>query len=1109
MKKLLVLFMLVVCSLMWAQNPPRNLAVEVDGSNAALTWKAPLIPNTMYWDTGSYGTSYGANSGTFDWTLATMYATTDLTGFVGRQITAVQYYVTDRAATHTVMIWTGTSANPPSTATVTQVASNLTDDQWNTITLTSPVTITGTQKVWIGVRVQSASGQHFPATLDDADEDDTITTKGNIVKVGTTWYNNFLTAAGVPGNWMIRGIVSGGTRGEDTPLAINNDHQRLTGDFASHTFTSHNQRNRDLSSYKVYIDDNLVETISNTDRRITFVTNLTPGNHIAYITAMDSSTGESAPSNIENITVSNDVLASPTNLTGNVVNVNNVYLHWDANTGNPGTETLMWDDGTYYTGLGGSANITRSCAQRFTTSDLTPYNGQYLKSVSFLVAAPGYYKVKVWTGGNFDEDNNEGTPGTLVAQKWVFAPSIEDWTVITLDTPILINSSRELWFGYSCYGTFADAVVYPNGMDNGPAIDYCGDLSSTKSAQSFYSIHQETIDNTNPVDLNWLIHGYLSTSAQGRGVTMLAHNAEQISSSNAGFHRNLDEATLQTRALGTIHAKNTPQRVQTGYKVYRDGTMVSEINDLNQNYYFDTFVPAGEHVYTVTGVYTAGESNASNAVTLTCGEVSIQPPANFSAAVQNLTSAHLSWEAPSFNNSTDALSWDDGTNADGIGTTNQTTFNVASRFETGDLTQYNGYTLTDVSFFPRAAGDYRIRVWVGGHISTADTTAYSGTLVVDQPVTTYNTEEWNKVLLYTPVEIDASQELWIGYQAANYEAEAYPAGCDAGPAVSWKGELMSFSAAGNIFYPMSVANTFNANWNIHGWVAAPRSGQRYANTPIIIANDANPGVQAIAHDPVRKQFARPVDRSLVGYNVYRNNTLLTTIDNPNTLTYDDVDLPVDTYSYYMKAVYTGEVLSDATQTITLTLSVPTPTALNAVIPPAHTSAILRWTEPADISLLTNYNIYRNGTLLGTAVTNRYTDSTIGSLNGSATYYVTALYNGTIESEPSNTLIISDWTGTNDDQNCTVTAAKGNYPNPFNPSTDIRFSLARAQKVNVSVYDVRGRKVVELANKHMNQGNQSITWNGHGSNGEVLAGGVYFCRIITEDKTMVNKMVMIK
>jgi hypothetical protein len=86
---------------------------------------------------------------------------------------------------------------------------------------------------------------------------------------------------------------------------------------------------------------------------------------------------------------------------------------------------------------------------------------------------------------------------------------------------------------------------------------------------------------------------------------------------------------------------------------------------------------------------------------------------------------------------------------------------------------------------------------------------------------------------------------------------------------------------------------------------------------------------------------------------------------------------------------------------------------------------------------------------------------------------------------------------------------GNYPNPFNPETDISFSLPERTQVSLVIYNILGEKVKVLANGEMDAGSHTMHWDGRDGAGNSVASGVYFYRLKTEnfDKTM--KMVLMK
>jgi hypothetical protein len=80
----------------------------------------------------------------------------------------------------------------------------------------------------------------------------------------------------------------------------------------------------------------------------------------------------------------------------------------------------------------------------------------------------------------------------------------------------------------------------------------------------------------------------------------------------------------------------------------------------------------------------------------------------------------------------------------------------------------------------------------------------------------------------------------------------------------------------------------------------------------------------------------------------------------------------------------------------------------------------------------------------------------------------------------------------------------NFPNPFNPTTNIRFDIAKAGLVTLSVYDITGKKVADLVNENLNAGKHTVDFNA--SN---ISSGVYFYKIETPDFTSIKKMMLIK
>jgi hypothetical protein len=91
----------------------------------------------------------------------------------------------------------------------------------------------------------------------------------------------------------------------------------------------------------------------------------------------------------------------------------------------------------------------------------------------------------------------------------------------------------------------------------------------------------------------------------------------------------------------------------------------------------------------------------------------------------------------------------------------------------------------------------------------------------------------------------------------------------------------------------------------------------------------------------------------------------------------------------------------------------------------------------------------------------------------------------------------------------VTRLAPNYPNPFNPTTTISYSLARDGHVKLHVYDATGRLVRTLVDSRMPVGDYDVTWDGRDAAGRALSSGVYLCRMETEDYRTTRKLMLVK
>ncbi|MDH3457644.1 MAG: T9SS type A sorting domain-containing protein [Gemmatimonadota bacterium] len=85
----------------------------------------------------------------------------------------------------------------------------------------------------------------------------------------------------------------------------------------------------------------------------------------------------------------------------------------------------------------------------------------------------------------------------------------------------------------------------------------------------------------------------------------------------------------------------------------------------------------------------------------------------------------------------------------------------------------------------------------------------------------------------------------------------------------------------------------------------------------------------------------------------------------------------------------------------------------------------------------------------------------------------------------------------------------NYPNPFNPTTTIRYAIPSAQNITLGVFDVRGRLVRSLDAGAKGAGPHQTFWDGHDDHGRPVSSGVYYVRLAGDRETLTRKIVLLK
>jgi hypothetical protein len=85
----------------------------------------------------------------------------------------------------------------------------------------------------------------------------------------------------------------------------------------------------------------------------------------------------------------------------------------------------------------------------------------------------------------------------------------------------------------------------------------------------------------------------------------------------------------------------------------------------------------------------------------------------------------------------------------------------------------------------------------------------------------------------------------------------------------------------------------------------------------------------------------------------------------------------------------------------------------------------------------------------------------------------------------------------------------NYPNPFNPETNLEYDLARKALVNITIYDMLGNQVTNLISEVQSSGKKTIQWDATNNKGHTVSAGVYLYRVQADDFIQTKKMILIK
>jgi len=85
----------------------------------------------------------------------------------------------------------------------------------------------------------------------------------------------------------------------------------------------------------------------------------------------------------------------------------------------------------------------------------------------------------------------------------------------------------------------------------------------------------------------------------------------------------------------------------------------------------------------------------------------------------------------------------------------------------------------------------------------------------------------------------------------------------------------------------------------------------------------------------------------------------------------------------------------------------------------------------------------------------------------------------------------------------------NYPNPFNPETNINYQLPEANRVQLLIYNTLGQRIRTLIDEKKEAGYYTIKWDGRNERGLQVGSGIYFVKMLAGDVVKIEKMTLIK
>jgi len=755
-------------------------------------------------------------------------------------------------------------------------------------------------------------------------------------------------------------------------------------------------------------------------------------------------------------------------------------------------------DGPYSNnGIGTNGLASWICAARFTADELLPYYGEYgITGVQIHIRDASFSNVtvKIWQGGSF------GDPGAeIYSQDITGQVIVGDWTYHTLTTPIPLLSGNEYWIGYAIDAT----GDHPSSVDAGPAVPGKGDW------MYFDGIWQE-ISTAFGLDYNWNIRGVITSDAgywlsvAPVSGTIAAGQQEVVTakldasvfandttvSANINFTSdpdvgspvvpvNLTVLPLGYTLNGTVGLSDFPTDLSgTRIELVQGANTWVDSTDINGYYEFSAVLPGTYDLHFIHTGYHQFDTTLTISANTTLDVMLmkiVSPPSGVTATQVGFTEVvEVNWMAPgskffyglargqeehnwlySLDGMRDILLGYNVYRTD-VGLLNTSglvtdTFYVDTTV-VFDSTYY--YYVTAV-YDPEGESDPSDTAMVTVHTTPGEI------LLVDDDGS--NGGSYEDI---SPVYIAALNQLNAMY-GTTYDYFEVPYGGD-GP------------DAGTLGLYHTVIWFTGETWN--STFDPTLTATDEANLALYLSNGGN--LFLVAQDYL--------------WDVYPSAGAFSAGQFP----YDFLGVTSTSQDAWATAgplTATG-VTGSFTEGMTFTVNTPFITnGTYLYVDDVVTSAgnyLFSHTGPTG-----NSGVYYDGGTFRTVFT---TLEFAGMQDGTTpSTKVEFLY------RVLNFLGVPSGIGQAQFGIPKVFDLKPNYPNPFNPSTTIKYQLPKAVDVQLEIYNILGQRVKTLVNKKAEPGYYEVVWDGTNDFGQKVASGLYIYRIKAGDYVKSYKMILMK